>query len=57
MGIGFVVIAPDSAGSRIKKISESFHIRSYEIGRVVAGERRVIMPFEEENKPVVLPPQ
>ncbi len=63
MGLGYVVIAPAAHGGRIKEIAAKYGIKSFEIGVVEKGQRRVVMPFESIDekstgfgKPVVYAP-
>lgn len=57
MGVGIVLIAPAGAAALIYKVAREFRFTAYTLGRVVDGERRVVMPFNEHGKNVTyLPP-
>lgn len=56
MGTSTALIAPASSETKMREISRKHGIELQELGRVVKGERQVIMPFSENGKQVVYTP-
>lgn len=56
MGLGWVTMAPRDCGDKITEIGEEFNMKTYELGYVEKGPRRVVMPFNEGGKPVIYTP-
>ncbi|MDI6806329.1 MAG: AIR synthase-related protein [Candidatus Aenigmarchaeota archaeon] len=56
MGVGYIIIAPSVSGNHIAMITKKHGIETYELGKVEKGPRQVIMPFEENGKPVIYEP-
>ena len=53
MGVGFVVIAPQEAQSKIREASAKHNLKAYTLGRVDGGSRSVVMPFGDDQGQVV----
>lgn len=56
MGIGYIVIAPETSGEIIERVATQHGLKSHRLGYVNRGERKVLMPFSENGKQVVYTP-
>jgi phosphoribosylformylglycinamidine cyclo-ligase len=56
MGVGWIVIAPWHEREKIALAAYHNGLESYELGSVVKGPRRVLMPFEDKGEQVVYTP-
>ncbi|MDI6807044.1 MAG: AIR synthase-related protein, partial [Candidatus Aenigmarchaeota archaeon] len=56
MGVGYIIMAPAASGDHIARIAKKHGIETYELGKVEKGPKQVIMPFEENGKPIIYVP-
>lgn len=56
MGTTVALIAPSSSENKMREISKKHGVELQELGKVVNGERQVLMPFSENGKQVVYTP-